>query len=106
MEVYSLSEKSFEVAVRTMAEVFPNTSVWYVPGHTLLLGSKSGKTVFDYKLLKSKFSDIKVVADLKSIGVNSILDLMSLQILSSSQLQDFLDTDKTRPRFSNQPDFT
>lgn len=73
-----------------MAEVFSNTSVWYVPGHILFLGKKTGKPVFDYETLKDKFKDKNVVSDLKSIGIDSISKLLRLQIMSPEQLNIFL----------------
>ncbi len=90
MPLYSISDKSFEIAVRTMAEVFSNTSVWYVPGHILFLGTKTDRAVFDYEILKGKFQDKNVASDLKSIGINNISDLLRLQIMSPEQLNNFL----------------
>ncbi len=91
MPVYSISQESFVTAVRTMTEVFPYTSVWYIPGHTLLLSAKTKKAIFDYETLRSKFSDQKIASDLKTIGIGNMLDLLQLQILSPVQLQKLLD---------------
>jgi len=91
MPLYSISAKSFRVAVKTMVTVFPNTSVWYVPGHVLLLGAKTTKlVVFDYTVLASKFADNSIAADFKSIGINTILEFLCLRIMSPAQVSAFL----------------
>lgn len=89
--LYSLSPRSFEVAVRTMVEIFPNTSVWCVPGHIMLLGAKDRKPIFDYEFLQKKFKNKTVASDLASIGVNNMIDLLSLQIMSPNEVKSFLD---------------
>jgi spermidine synthase len=93
MPLYSISETSFEVAARSMFEVFPHTSVWYVPGHILFLGAKTAPPKFDYEVLKSKMADRTIAADLKAVGIQSILGLMRLQIMAPSDLRGFLNRD-------------
>ncbi len=90
MPLYSISERSFKVAVRTMFEVFPNTSIWYVPGHVLLLASKKDKPVFDYEILRTEFMDRAIISNLKAVGIDNILDLLRLQIMPPERVRVFL----------------
>lgn len=90
MPFYSMSPASLDVAIRTMAEVFPDTSVWYVPGHLMLLARRSGKTVFDTGSLERQFADPAIAADLSSIGIQGIPDFLNVEILSPDDLQRFL----------------
>jgi spermidine synthase len=92
MPVYSISKESFETAVRTMANIFPNTSVWYVPGHTLLLGMRAENAPLpDFQIFRRKFAEPEILTDLNRIGINEITDLLKLQILSSNELKKWLE---------------
>ncbi len=88
--LYSISPESFGVAVRTMVEVFPNISVWYVPNHILLLGAKGDEMVFDFKLLNAKLNEKNIKTELQSIGINNAQDLLKLQIMTPDQTKCFL----------------
>lgn len=105
MPVYSISPESYEIAVRTMAKVFPNTSVWYVHGHTLLLGMKSeSEAVPDYTTITRNFNVLKIREDLNRIGIHEPLDLLKLQILSSVELKARLaDNNKGKINSENLP---
>jgi spermidine synthase len=95
MPLYAISKESFETAVRTMAKVFPNTTIWYVPGHTLLLGTKTeNEALPDFEMFRRKFDDTEIRNDLNRIGINEPLDLLKLQILSSGELKKWLENNR------------
>lgn len=104
MPLYSISAESFEVALKTMAEVFPNTSVWYVPGHMLFLGTKQKKPIFDYETLRTKFMDKNIASDLKSIGIDNELTLLQLQIMSPEKLRLFIEERPSKRNILNTED--
>lgn len=95
MPLYSISDESFEVAARSMFEVFPQTSVWYVPGHILFLGAKARKPTFDYGVMRSKMAEPAIRTDLESVGIRGIAGLMRLQIMKPSDLNRLLSRRKT-----------
>lgn len=104
MPIYSLSERSFEVALRAMWEVFPNTSVWYVPGHILLLGNKDRKPVFDHEILERAFKNTEIAKDLETIGIYDAKELLRLEIIPQEKLRSFLNRNNKEKHFVNTED--
>ena len=92
MPVYSISKQSFETAVRTMSKVFPDTTIWYVPGHALLLGIKAkNEAPPNFETFRREFADPDILNDLNRIMIDEPLDLLKLQILSSVELKKWLE---------------
>jgi spermidine synthase len=84
MPIYSISSNSYKVAIKTMLEVFPNTSIWHVPGHTLLLGFKSNTTehIIDSGRVSYLFKHERIRNDLNRIGIDNAEQIVNMKLLN------------------------
>jgi spermidine synthase len=96
MPMYHISKQSFDVAFRTFASVFPNSSFWYVRGHGLFIGTV-GPFGIDYAGLQSRFQDPTIAGDLRSIAIHSPDELLSHLLMGPEAIRTYLDSlpDKT-----------
>ncbi len=70
MPMYRISRRSFDVAFRTFASVFPNASFWYVRGHGLFVATLDDFAI-DFETVAARFAAPEVAADLGAIGMDS-----------------------------------
>ena len=89
MPMYRISKDSFDVALRTFVEVYPNSTFWYVRGHGLLVGSKQEKKI-NFSDLVSRFNSEEIKNDLKSIGINSPHELLGHMIMDKDKISQYL----------------
>ena len=90
MPMYNISARSFGVAFRTFAEVFPNSSFWYVRGHGLFVGQSDNGPV-DYAEVVQSFNDPIVKRDLNSIGIMSPNELFGHMLMGPRQIKNYLE---------------
>ncbi len=86
----NMSPQSFKSITRTFHSVFPHVSMWesIVGDDYLLIGSRETQKL-SYKRVEDFLKHHPSRGDLKKIGVNSVRDLISLMIMTESQLQQF-----------------
>jgi spermidine synthase len=89
MPMYKISARSFRVAFRTFAQVFPNSSFWYVRGHGLFVGHSDNGPV-DYAEVVRSFNDPTVKQDLNSIGIDSPNELFGHMLMCPRQIRNYL----------------
>ena len=102
MPMYAVSRKSFDVALRTFAGVFPHASFWYVRGHGLLVGSTEPMQI-DFAQIVTRMDHPALRRDFDSIGMHSPYNLMAhllmderhiaLYLASAGRLGDEINTD-------------
>ncbi|HTO62398.1 MAG TPA: fused MFS/spermidine synthase [Bradyrhizobium sp.] len=94
MPMYAISRKSFDVAFRTFAGVFPNASFWYVRGHGLFVAGLDKFTI-DYQALRERFAAPEVRRDFESIGLRSPEELMSHLLMDDQHIASYLQAEES-----------
>ena len=89
MPMYRISQKSFDIAFRTFAEVFPNASFWYVRGHGLFVATLDGRPI-NYQTLATRFADPAVAEDMASIGIETPEAFLGHLMMGAGQIQKYL----------------
>jgi spermidine synthase len=89
MPMYRISRRSFDVAFRTFAAVFPHASFWYVRGNGLFIATEKPFQV-DFRALKPRVQDPAVKADLDSIEIHSASELLAHMLMGPEQISRYL----------------
>ncbi len=89
MPLYSVSKRSFDVALRTFFSVMPNASFWYVRGHGLLISTADEFRV-DYANLADRFNHPAVRDDMGSIGIKRPEELLGHLLMDSEHIRKYL----------------
>jgi spermidine synthase len=89
MPMYRISRKSFDVAFRTFASVFPNASFWYVRGHGLFVATQDPFQI-DFQNLAARMQNPIVKDDLASIDVHSAPELLALMLMGPLEISKYL----------------
>ena len=89
MPMYEMSKKSFDVALRTFASVFPNASLWLSGTNALFIATAEPFQI-DYRDLTTRIQDPIVKADFDSIGVHSAPELLSLMVMGPDEIARYL----------------
>jgi len=96
MPIYQIAPRRLRSAMKSFLEVFPNATLWYVEGHTLLV-AKVDSLPIDYPLLRAKFEDPNVRADLESIDIRSSEDLLSYLLMGPEELRAYIEAEDGVP---------
>jgi spermidine synthase len=96
MPIYQIAPSRLRSAIKTFVEVFPDATLWYVEGHTLLL-ARPGFPRIDYMLVAQRFEDPRVREDLASIDIHSPEELLSHLVLGPDEIRAFLDAEPGVP---------
>jgi len=96
MPIYQIAPARLRSAVRTFIEVFPESTLWYVDNHALLLGGLDSASV-DFGRLQRRFEDPAVREDLASIGIDSPEQLLAHLLMGPRELEAFVAADGTVP---------
>jgi spermidine synthase len=102
MPIYQISPRRLRSAMKSFLEVFPNATLWYVEGHTLLV-AKTGSLPIDYLLLQKRFADPRVREDLASIDIRSPEELLSHLVMGPNELRAYIESEAGVP--SNTDDY-
>jgi len=89
MPMYAVSRESFDVALRTFADVFPHASFWYVRGHGLLVGSTEPIRI-DFAQVATRMRHPALRRDFESIGMRTPYDLMAHLLMDEKQIALYL----------------
>ena len=89
MPMYRISEKSFQVALKTFFDTFSNSSLWYVRGHGLLVGKNDNKK-FNFSNLKLKFKNSDVIDSFKTININTPHELAGHMLMDRKGIENYL----------------
>jgi spermidine synthase len=89
MPMYEMSKKSFDVAFRSFASVFPNASLWLSGTNALFIATVEPFQI-DYQSLTARMLDPVVKADFDSIGVHSAPELLSLMVMGPKGISRYL----------------
>ena len=89
MPMYRISKKSFNVALKTFVDVYPNSSFWYVRGHGLLVGSQNPISL-DYETFSSRFNKIEIKKDLESINIKTPEDFLAHMLMDKKSILSYL----------------
>lgn len=89
LPLYSLTSKNFKEILRAFAEVFPETSVWYINSSinpfVIIIGQKKTGGV-QLSSMKQALSIPRVRADLKEIGIQDEYALMDYFLFGKHQI--------------------
>jgi spermidine synthase len=102
MPIYQIAPRRLRSAMKSFLEVFPNATLWYVEGHTLLV-AKVGALSIDYGLLREKFEDPRVREDMESIDIRSSEELLSHLLMGPEELRAYIESEAGVP--SNTDDY-
>ena len=91
MPMYRISKKSFDVALKTFTEVYPNYSFWYVRGHGLLVGSLKPINL-DFKDFAERYNQIPIQKDLLSIGIKTPEELLGHMLMDKAHILSYLNS--------------
>jgi spermidine synthase len=94
MPMYNISKKSFDVAFRTFASVFPNASFWYVKSQGLFIATRDGFSV-DFHELAKRMEVPVVKTDLASINIHSPAELLSYMAMGPDEIRAYLAADQS-----------
>ncbi len=72
--------------LRTMQEVFPETSLWIHRATGIIVSRREAPQTLDVGALRSRFADPKLAADLASLGVDGVRSLVNLYTLDPATL--------------------
>jgi spermidine synthase len=89
MPMYHISPRSFDVAFRTFAQVFPNSTFWYLRGHGLFVATTDATTL-DCDRIGRAFDDPAVRADLLAIGIDSPARLFAHLLMDRPHVDAYL----------------
>jgi spermidine synthase len=89
MPMYNISPRSFDVAFRTFAEVFPYATFWYVRGHGLFVATAQPTTI-DCANLTRMFNVPAVRDDFASIEISSPFQLLGHLLMDRQHVTRYL----------------
>jgi spermidine synthase len=89
MPMYAISRKSFDVAFRTFAGMFPQASFWYVRSHGLFVAGLDPLTI-DFATVSKRFDYPAVRRDFESIGVGSPHQLLAHLLMDEEHIAQYL----------------
>jgi spermidine synthase len=103
LPMYSLTERNFLMILRAFQDVFPNTTVWYVPNSpnafTIVIGRLEEGPI-DLERLEQGFEG-EVAEELAGIGIENSLDLASALMIDPQGLREL--TARTPPHVDDLP---
>ena len=91
MPMYQVSKKSFDVALKTFTEVYPNYSFWYVKGHGLFVGSLKPINL-DFNDFAERYNQIPIKKDLLSIGIKTPEELLGHMLMDKANIISYLNS--------------
>jgi spermidine synthase len=103
MPMYAISRRSFDVAFRTFASVFPHASFWYVPSHGLFVAGLEPFTI-DFPTLAERFEYPSVRRDFESIGIRSAKELLAHLLMDEERIAEYLRASDDRKQGLNTDD--
>ena len=89
MPMYAISRRSFDVAFRTFASVFPHASFWYVRSHGLFVAGLERLTI-DFPTVAERFEYPSVRRDFESIGIRSAKELLAHLLMDDAHIAEYL----------------
>jgi spermidine synthase len=92
MPMYNISPRSFDVAFRTFAQVFPNATFWYVRGHGLLAATLAPAAI-DCHNVTAGFESSPVAEDFASIDIASPVAFLAHLLMDSDHIARYLARD-------------
>jgi spermidine synthase len=89
MPMYHITKESFDVAMRTFADVFPHGTFWYVRGHGLFVASTEPNQI-DFGKLAERFNTESIRSALASIEIETPHELMGHLLLDEEGIANYL----------------
>ena len=89
MPMYRISKESFDVALKTFIEVYPNSSFWYVRGHGLLVGSLKPINL-NFKDFIKRYNQPKIRKDLQSIDIKTPEEFFGHMLMDKKNILSYL----------------
>ncbi len=86
LPLYQLSPTDFATVVGTFVDVFPNATMWFCGIDTVLIGGK-GEFRIDPDRIAGHMSDPEIMADLLSMGVHRVGDVLGWLVADSEQMR-------------------
>ena len=90
MPMYNISKRSFDVALRTFSQVYPNSSFWYVRGHGLMVGT-SRPLRLNFEKFSNDFYRPEVRKDLASVGMPYPETVLAHLLMDSDHIREYLE---------------
>ena len=91
--MYRISKRSFDVALKTFTEVYPNYSFWYVRGHGLLVGSLKPINL-DFKDFAERYNQTPIQKELQSINIKTPEQVLGHMLMDKDNILSYLNSDE------------
>jgi spermidine synthase len=88
MPLYQIAPERLRSAMKTFVEVFPGATFWYVKNHGLLVARRDDG-LLDPEVAARRLRDPRVRADLASIDLGSLEQLLGLLLLGPDEIRRF-----------------
>jgi spermidine synthase len=88
--LYGVNRGSLKALLKSVSDVFPHHTLWYVTGGDIIITSSNKPLEIDYQKQSSFFDSPEIKADLARIGVLSVESLMEYILMSSDETQQLL----------------
>ncbi len=93
LPIYSMSEETFKILLKTFHSVFPHVTVWYASSyptkHALLIGSKT-KLKIDFEVLQEELEYPPVKESLAEVGLDDIFTILTSFITDESRIGEYV----------------
>ncbi len=84
--IHAMSSDDYKMLLRSFVEVFPETSLWFVEGTSLVIGTKEPFSV-DYTRLKKRMAAPAVERDLEEIGFRDPVLVLNTFVNGGAELR-------------------
>ena len=88
--IYEVDRGSLKSLLRSVSDVFPHFTVWYVSGGDIIIVSSNQTLELDYQKQRAIFESPPMKKELERIGIGSVTVLMNHLFMSSNELQALL----------------
>ena len=88
--LYGVDRRSLLALLRSVTDVFPHYTLWYMGGGDIIIVSSKEPPEFDYQKKQAFFKSQKIRADLERANAHSIERLMTNILMSSNETKKIL----------------
>jgi spermidine synthase len=88
--IHAMSSDDYKMLLRSFVEVFPETTLWFVEGTTMVIGTRE-PTRIDFGRLASRMRRTEVAEDLEAIEFDDPLLVLNSFVAGGEELSRFLE---------------
>jgi len=88
LPIHNLAHADYRTILKTFQTVFPDTTLWFTNGYTLMVGGKKELTI-DFSLLAQRLQDEKVKEDLAQFGLDDPIAFLSTFVMGKEAIVEY-----------------